>query len=125
MRIASEIPQVVLCCPARSRRCCRSGLQRLRSMRGLTQPPREIPDQCLRTLPSGCEQHVPVRPYTSDFPLPHLLGRSSASPIHAKCLCFIFKCPDDYYRSQAPDFQNIFCQTRLVDFPPCLRSVFL
>ncbi|KAI0277260.1 hypothetical protein BGY98DRAFT_981470 [Russula aff. rugulosa BPL654] len=42
-----------------------------------------------------------------------------------ECLCFIFKCADDYYRSQAPDCQNIICQIHLVHFPPCLRSVFL
>ncbi|KAI0277306.1 hypothetical protein BGY98DRAFT_632602 [Russula aff. rugulosa BPL654] len=40
---------------------------------------------CPGTLASGNEQHVPVRPYASDSPLvlSPLLGRSSASPIHA------------------------------------------
>ena len=66
IRITCELLQVVLCCPARSRRCRsyskpRSSAPPLKAWRW-PQRPREILDQCLRTLALGHEQHVPVRP---------------------------------------------------------------
>jgi hypothetical protein len=41
-------------------------------------------DWCPRALASGNEQYVPVRRHGSDSFLSPLLGRSRASPIHAR-----------------------------------------